>query len=82
MRIANMYNLDDGVMANIDKTFKRIDDHRRHVGGDGWSKRYGSVFRNEMKELQAKHRIGDNAALAQRIVKWVKRAGLALGLLA
>ena len=45
LRIARMYgNLDDGVQGNLDRTFKRIDDHRRHAGGELASKRYGSVF--------------------------------------
>ena len=72
-------NLDDEVMANLDTTFKRIDDHRRHAP---FSKRYGSVSRHEMTELQAQHRKGEKASLAQWIPKWAKPAGLGVGLLA
>ena len=72
-------NLDDKIMANPDTTCKMIDDYKRHLPH---SKRYGSVFRNEMKELQEKHRIGEKASLAQWIDKWAKRAGPGLGLLA
>ena len=70
LRIARMYgNLDDEVQANLDRTFKRIDDHGRNAGEERLSKRYGSVFRNEMKELQAKYRIGEKESLAQWIEK-------------
>ena len=78
-RIARLYgNLDEEVQANLDRTFKRIDDHRRKAGGELAGKRYGSVFRDDMKELQAKYRAGEKAALAQWIEKWAKRAGRGL----
>ena len=82
-RIARLYgNLDEEVQANLDRTFKRIDDHRRKAGGELAGKRYGSVFRDDMKELQAKYRAGEKAALAQWIEKWAKRAGPGLGICA
>ena len=82
-RIARLYgNLDEEVQAHLDRTFKRIDDHRRKAGGDLAGKRYGSVFRDDMKELQAKYRAGEKAALAQWIEKWAKRAGPGLGICA
>jgi len=80
LRIARLYgNLEDEVQANLDRKFKRIDDHRRKSGGDLASKRYGSVFRDDMKELQMKYRAGEKAALAEWIEKWAKRAGPGLG---
>ena len=82
-RIARLYgNLDEEVQANLDRTFKRIDDHRRKAGGELAGKRYGSVFRDDMKELQAKYRAGEKAALAQWIEKWARRAGPGLGICA
>ena len=82
-RIARLYgNLDEEVQANLDRTFKRIDDHRRKAGGDLAGRHYGSVFRDAMKELQAKYRAGEKAALAQWIEKWAKRAGPGLGICA
>ena len=82
-RIARLYgNLDEEVQANLDRTFKSIDDHRRKAGGDLAGKRYGSVFRNYMKELQAKYRAGEMEALLEWVLKWVNRTGLGLGICA
>ena len=71
-RIARLYgDLDEEVQANLDRVFKRIDDHRRHAGGELAGKRYGSVFRNVMKELQAKYRAREMEALLGWVLKWL-----------
>ena len=72
-RIARLYgNLGEEVQANLDRVFKMIDDHRRHAGG---GKRYGSVFRNDMKDLQAKYRAGEMEALLEWVLQWLRIRG-------
>ena len=82
-RIARLYgNLGEEVQANLDRVFKRIDDHRRHAGGELAGKRYGNVFRKDMKELLAKYRAGEMEALLEWVLKWVNRTGPGLGICA
>ena len=68
-------NLDATIENNLDRQFRRIDTLRWR-DRFGWiSESYGSLFRDEMKDLLAACDRVEKSALADWIKKWIRRAG-------
>ncbi len=74
LRVVRKYgNVDPSVEVNLDRTFAKIEEHRRKHSVDALSRNYGSTFRNEMKALLEKLDAGEGGALNAWIDKWTRR---------